>query len=506
MESPIRYVPASKRSHDLVWDRVSGDTLTLDVFMEGRDYGEVVRDGRLAAELELLDGTPRYVCPHCKDAMGVRSKAIRARTEIRFYFDHLTARFRETCTGRKGHSPKAILARKFGLHKEGSLHKAFKQWVRDSLDADPSFFNTEVERRWWDVDGAKWRQPDIQTQRNGQRWAIEIQLSTTFVHVIAERMKFYRENTGHMLWLFKDLDLSKFRLAEDDLFFSNNRNAFRVTPQTVARSQREGRFYLEGAWLEPRLTNGVVEDVEVRREVAFDELTFDTCSHGVPRAYAFDYETQKALTEQAREAWREEQVWAKRRQAFETFYVALLRGEIEDYKERDRRWDELRRSFEQVGITLPQYAKGQGELDRLLVAGYSAKHGQGKPIGIGFETLAEFGHHIHKVWPKTLWFYRCMLRAHGQLKTVLEQDRTRKLQGKMKDVLSSLAKGEASFQPDPTWDGFLLRLFPEVADVWQADPSHVAKAALRLPPSQGARKRVVEESGEDRSAEAQTRR
>ncbi len=72
MESPVRYVPASKRSHDLVWDRVSGDTLTLDDFMEGRDYGEVVRDGRLAAELELLDGTSRYVCPHCKDAMGVR--------------------------------------------------------------------------------------------------------------------------------------------------------------------------------------------------------------------------------------------------------------------------------------------------------------------------------------------------------------------------------------------------------------------------------------------------
>lgn len=81
MESPVRYVPASKRSHDLVWDRVSGDTLTLEDFLEGRDYGEVVRDGRLAAELELLDGTPRYVCPHCKDAMGVGL----SRREIHFH-------------------------------------------------------------------------------------------------------------------------------------------------------------------------------------------------------------------------------------------------------------------------------------------------------------------------------------------------------------------------------------------------------------------------------------
>lgn len=479
MENPVRYVPAAKRSHDHVWDRVSGETLTLEDFMEGRDYGEVVRDGRLAAELELLDGTPRYVCPHCNDAMGVRSKAIRKRTEIRFYFDHLTARLRESCTGRKGHSPAAILARKFGLHKEGALHKAFKQWVRDSLDADPTFTGTKDEERWWDMEHNKWRQPDIQTQRDGQRWAIEIQLSTTFVHVIAERMKFYRENTGHMLWLFKDLDLSKFRLAEDDLFFSNNRNAFRVTPQTVARSQREGRFYLEGAWLEPRLANGVVEDVEVRREVAFDDLIFDTCSRGVPRAYAFDYETQKALAEQALEAWREEQVWAKRRQAFETFYVALLRGEFTDYKERDRRWNELRRSFAQVGIQLPGYPKDDTDLERLLVVGYSAKHGQGKPIGIGFETLAELGHHVHKVWPKTLWFYRCMLRAHGQLKTVVKQDRTGNLQGKMKGVLDSLAKGERSFEPQRTWDPLLVRLFPEVAKVWTDDAAQVARATLR---------------------------
>ncbi|KRD79729.1 DUF6035 family protein [Lysobacter sp. Root983] len=452
--------------------------MTLDEFMEGRDYGEVVRDGRLAAELEMLDGTPRYACPYCKDAMAVRSKAIRARSEIRFYFDHLTARHRETCTGRKGHLPKAILARKFCLHKEGALHKAFKQWVRDSLDADPAFTSTKEEERWWDMEHYKWRQPDVQTTRDGRRWAIEIQLSTTFVHVIAERMKFYRENAGHMLWLFKDLDLETFRLSEDDLFFSNNRNAFRVTPRTVERSRREGRFYLEGAWLEPRLKGGTIKDVEVRKDVAFDALVFDTCSRGIPRAYAFDYEGHKALTEKEQTAWREAQVWERRRNAFESFYVAMLRGEIEDYKERDRLWDELRRSFAEVGITLPQYAQEDTELDRLLVAGYSAKHGQRKPIGIGFETLAELGHHIHKVWPKTLWFYRCMLRAYGQLRTVLDQDRTGKLQGKMKQVLASLSDGEPAFQPQRSWDPLLARLFPEVAGVWAADPSQVAKAVL----------------------------
>lgn len=446
--------------------------------MEGRDYGEIVRDGRLAAELEMLDGAPRYVCPYCKDVMGVRSKAIRDRTEYRFYFDHRTAHYRETCAGQRGHSPDAILARKFGLHKEGALHKTFKQWVRDSLDADPTFAETKVEERWWDGMGdGKWRQPDVQTMRDGQRWAIEIQLSTTFVHVIAERMKFYRENAGRMLWLFRDLDLSKFRLSEDDLFFSNNRNAFRVTPSTVERSQREGRFYLEGAWLEPRFEDGHIVDTEVRREVPFDALVVDTC-RGIPRVYAFDYEGHKVRAQQEKAAWQQAQVWLPRREAFEAFYVTLLRGEFEDFEERDRRWEELRRSFAQMGIALPQYAKGDAELERLLVAGYSAKHGQGHPIGIGFETLAELGHHIHKVSPKTLWFYRCTLRMHGQLQTVLRQDRTGRLQEKMKQVLTSLACGESTFQPNRSWDHLLVHLFPEIATVWAADPSQLARAAL----------------------------
>lgn len=472
------YVPAAKQSHDLVCDRVAGERLTLEVSMEGRDYGEVVRDGRVAAELEVLNGTSRFECPHCHDAMGVRSKAIRARSEFRFYFDHRTARQRETCTGRKGHSPQAILARKFGLCKEGALHKTLKQWVRDSLDTDPSFSQTELEKRWWDVDGVQWRQPDVQTRRDGQKWAIEIQLSTTFVHVIAERMRHYRNNGGRMLWLFKDVDLDQFRLSEDDLFFANNRNAFRVTPTTVARSQREGRFCLEGVWLEPRLESGTIRDVEVRREVCFDELMFDTCSRGIPRAYVFDYDVHKAQVEEERVAWQEDQVWGPRREAFETFYVAMLRDELADYKERDHRWGELRRSFAQVGTSLPLYVKGNANLERLLVIGYSIKHGQGRPIGIGFETLAELGHHAHKVWPKSLWFYRCMLRVRGQLRTVLPQDRTAKLQDKMKRVLASLAEGESTFAPDRSWDALLVCLFPEVARLWAAEPGKVAKTAL----------------------------
>ena len=479
MERSVRYLPADERTHALVWDRESGCCLSLEEFMVDRDYGEIVRDGRLAAELESLEGKPRYVCPYCGDAMGVRSLAIRERTEYRFYFDHRSAHHRAKCTGQKGHSPKALLARKFGLCKEGALHKAFKELVRDSLDADQSFSETKTEKRWWDIAGTKWRQPDIQTLHDGQRLAIEIQLSTTFVHVIAERMKFYRENSGYMLWLFKDLDLDDFRLSEDDLFYSNNRNAFRVTSSTVERSRKEGRLYLEGAWLEPQFDGSHIVDRKVLKEVPFDSLVLDICSRGIPRTYAFDYEGRKKLLEEERKVWIEEQMWSRLRQAFEGFYVALLRGEIKDHKERDCRWEELRKTFSKVDISLPQYAKDDVELERLLIAGYSVKFGAGHPIGIGFETVAELGHHIHKVWPRTLWFFRCMLRAHNSLQLIVQQDRTKKLQKKMEGVLVSLSNEESTFLPNRAWDQLLRVLFPEIKAPWCVDPSQIARTSLR---------------------------
>lgn len=72
-----------------------------------------------------------------------------------------------------------------------------------------------------------------------------------------------------------------------------------------------------------------------------------------------------------------------------------------------------------------------------------------------------------------------MLRAHGQLKTVMKQRPNQEAQGKMKDVLVSLAKGEPAFEPQRAWDTLLVRLFPEVAQVRSADAARVASVALQ---------------------------
>lgn len=474
---------AVKRSHEEVWDRRTGDWLTLEEFFKTRDYGQIIQEGRVQPELELLDGSPRYVCPHCKDAMVIRSKAIRERRVRRFYFEHGSRHGRETCGGKKGQSKNAILARKFGQNKEGVLHQAFKQWIRESLDADPEFSGTNLETRWWDVEGVRWRQPDVQSTHRGQRVAIEVQLSTTFIHVIAERMKFYRENEGRLLWLFKDLDLAEFRLSEDDIFYANNRNAFRVNPATLERSRQEKRFVLECLWLEPQLDG---EDQPRHDEVFFDQLTFDS-KGGIPRCYWFDYDSKEAEVRAERNRLAEERKWAPLRQAFEGFYVAMLRGEM-DYQERDRRWLVIRRDFGQQGIELPEYP-ADPDLYYPLMAAYSVKLKQEKPVGTDHPSMIPFGHYLFHDRPHAMWVLRLMLLAHDRAHWLLGQEagkegrnrkgqRKKTFKEKMVDALESLAGGASIYAHAPQWNRLFSVLLPEIAQPLARDSAEEARSVL----------------------------
>ncbi|MDH8399264.1 hypothetical protein QIG82_27740, partial [Klebsiella pneumoniae] len=68
--------------------------------------------------------------------------------------------------------------------------------IERSLSADVSFAPESIvqETRWRATSDPKtWRQPDVQAAREGQRFAFEVQLSTTFLGVVVERRIFYRE-------------------------------------------------------------------------------------------------------------------------------------------------------------------------------------------------------------------------------------------------------------------------------------------------------------------------
>lgn len=467
---------AHDRTHEHVLDRETGYWVSLADYMGESDYGVVIEQKRVALKLMLNSGELRYVCPICELAMTLASRPTLERSVQRFYFRHLDRN--SPCAGERGLSAAAICARKFAHCKEGAAHKQVKAWLMESMRADPAFSEIDPEKRWKDVSGIRWRQPDVQCVWNGQRIAFEAQLSTTFLHVITERMQFYERNQGRLLWLFRDLDPDDFKLSEDDIFFSNNRNGFRVSQDTVALSKERGRFALECVWQEPADRDGCVID-EVRREIVFfDQLTFDVSANGVPRTYFFNYESAIRALQQKR---RQEQKAAKQLvrskelervgaqdQALRDELEALFAAFRSDWEKSNHRWRPLQVKFRRRGYLLPDRIYDADGPFYLLMAAYSAKRGEVVASKlVNFVSLANNLFDRHK---EALWVFSVMMKHYDRAKEMRAHgDMTKWMQ--RRDIYQrAWVNRAADFAPNRRFDDLLRFLFPDAPEELWRDP------------------------------------
>lgn len=460
-----RVALAKSRRYDEVFDRDAGRLLSLAEFLGNASYGAIVADKRVALENALIEGRERFVCPDCDKAMVLRSVATEDKSENRFFFRH---RFDTgDCPGQDGLSPAEICARKFALAKEGAQHKQLKRILEESLATDARFTGTEAETRWKDVDGVRWRQPDVQCVWDGRRVAFEVQLSTTFLHVIAERMSFYRRNEGALLWLFRDWDPTEFRMAEDDIFYSNNRNAFRVNHETLERSRHEGRFMLQCAWHEPLSVQPEVEGHRlVQKMVGFDELRFDVSLGGVPRTYYYDFDGALAKLRERREQVQRDRLEARDQALRNALEEAVLGFSSE--KDGSLQWLTLRRRFKALGLELPLRLYGADGPFYLLQAAYSAKHG--KPMASGLPNLMGMAHSLFDRHKEALWVFSVMLGHFDRTQEFAAHGNVIGWKKKRDRYREGWERGDDLYAPNRRYDDLLAFLFPDAADKLRQSP------------------------------------
>jgi hypothetical protein len=482
----VRYFElAHDRTHKHVLDRETGCWVGLVEYMGEGGYGAVIEQKRVALKLMLNSGELRYVCPICEQAMTLASRPTLERSVQRFYFKHQDRN--SPCAGERGLSAAAICARKFAHCKEGTAHKQVKAWLMESMDADPAFSEINPEKRWKDIDGIRWRQPDVQSVWNGQRIAFEAQLSTTFLHVITERMQFYERNQGRLLWLFRDLNADDFKLSEDDIFFSNNRNGFRVSQETVALSREHGRFALECVWHEPVDRGNYIIDEVKRGIVFFDQLSFDVSANGVPRAYFFDYEATVRAFERK---WREKQESARllaRRWELERISTQdqELRDELEglfaafpkDWEQSKHRWEPLRVKFMRRGHSLPDHISDADGPFYLLMAAYSAKRGEVVACKLGnFASLANNLFDRHK---DALWVFSVMMKHYGRAKEMRTHGDMTKWIKRRNIYQRAWVSRDQDFAPNRRFDGLIRFLFPDAPEELWRDPADALAPRLK---------------------------
>lgn len=469
---------AQDRQYDRVWDRDVGDHVSLTDFLGNSAYGDIIDIKRVALENDLIEGKERFVCPDCEQAMVLRSIPTRDRTEDRFYFRHRIDN--GECSGRKGLSPAAICARKYAHAKEGAQHKLFKRLIAESMETDPAFWRTRTEARWVGIDGVRWRRPDVQGVWNGKRVAVEVQLSTTFLHVIAERMTFYRRNRGRLLWVFRDLDPGEFKLAEDDIFYSNNRNAFRVSQATAELSREKGRFALECAWHEPRLDEaGAVEDALCHKVVFFEELTFDLSGSGVPRAYYFDYDGTLEALRQKQEQDRQEAAEVRDQELRDALEAAVLNFSLAD--DGNDEWLGLRRRFRERGFDLPERLYYDEGPFYLLQAAYSAKHG--KPVACRIANLMGLAQSLFNRHKDTLWTFSVMLGHFNRARELTANGNLDGWKKKRDEYREGWFRGDPTFEPNRRYDDLLSFLFPDATQALRKSPGQSEALRRRRSPS-----------------------
>ena len=201
----------------------------------GSDFDRLMQL-RMVVKTSILEDRAKYLCAEC--FIPVHLCCLRAK---RRSFSSTPSRTADAAPSPAANSPQdEIKSRKYNGAKESFLHREMKEWLVDSLHASGKFTEIRQEKRWEGLVTGAWRKPDVSARYGDLKLAFEVQLSTTFLDVIAERRSFYFKEGGLLFWVFARFDEDGRRLTLEDVFFNNNQNAFIASESTRDASQCGG--------------------------------------------------------------------------------------------------------------------------------------------------------------------------------------------------------------------------------------------------------------------------
>ncbi|WP_085811952.1 DUF6035 family protein [Geoanaerobacter pelophilus] len=447
---------------------VAKDLTIEEVFVDGQDEPVPVAkylnsDRRGFAELRLehetayLNNNPILRCAACHQPVVPRRQKNKD-TQLRF-FKHRNPHSDQSCPYKTsgGVSQRQIDAMRYNGQKEGRDHIRLKGFVHRSILADSSFSDSQVESRWWgEVNPEKWKKPDVSAVRDGLRIAFEIQLSTTFMGVMADRRKFYLENNGLLVWIFKSVDKEAPRQFQDDIFYNNNSNIFVVDEETEQLSEERKELVLRCHYLEPILLETVIAERWREKLVSFSELTVDQPNQ---RLYYLDFKEVEARLREELTAAED----AELRERFREYWAAQgLHLNNKEKGDWPAKWRQIVKDLGVRGINLPMSLPDY-DLARFSCLVLSISHG--KCVGLRHSpgTILQAANYIFDSCKDMLWYFADLLEKTEHYRQINEQDK------------ASGAKKRAAGKEHHGWD----EKWPVVKAIYRKkDPTSPQKRAF----------------------------
>lgn len=279
-EPPEPPVDETKRTIDTVIDIETDKEINAKSFFAQPEG--VIFKMRTELEKAIYLHRPKYVCKYCGQMVKISGR--KTERGMARFFSHL--RDSDDCDYKTttGRTRREINREKFARCNEGERHKFLKAEIAKYLEKTEGVTDVRTENT---VKGnhtiLRWRRPDVIANYRGQEVVFELQLSTTFVSVIAERDLFYRLNKKHIIWVSnfdeqgEHVDLTNMMVK--DIYYNNRMNLFIFDLDAQRKSEELGELVLKCNWLTPdgnwQYPNGNTSDKLGGKYIRLSDFTFD---------------------------------------------------------------------------------------------------------------------------------------------------------------------------------------------------------------------------------------
>lgn len=303
----------------------TGKTEAADYFLS-QDEGTKFR-----LRTSLSNGKKRYGCPVCKSKV-ILKRSIRGN----FFFSHTRLKEGQACFLVDQSNSETRRIQEYNYHKESQEHidlkNAIAYHLKNTKGVDKNSVKIEKVVKGQAVPKT-WKKPDVQfVTDKGKRFAVEIQLSHTWLADIVKRDMFYEKEDISILWVFNNFEpYGNTKTTQGDIFYNNPAiNVFVFNEASALKSYETGDLHLDCYFKSPEKTgrdsytikweNRIfnIKDIRIRKRskkpyfVDYFKLIEQADEWREEQKELIKIEQKRILEEQRRKRAKEEKEWAER--------------------------------------------------------------------------------------------------------------------------------------------------------------------------------------------------
>lgn len=271
-----------KRTIETVLDIETGEEIIAEIFFQ-RSEQEIFEYRRKLQDAISGFSNPKFICYYCKQKVKINGGIQRIDSDHAqiYHFAHLKDSDECPIKTNTRFSKEEIECIKYNGAKESALHIQTKELIGTFLRLNEQnnngvsdvvidqVFKTEPISKFW-------RKPDVRCTYKEKTVVFEIQLSTTFLSVIADREHFYNSNGVFIIWVFKSFHLQSElqRFAQKDIFYGNNCNVYVLDAEAIGLSEKAGDLILHCFYVQYEQSEDKAIFSWKDQFVALNDLTF----------------------------------------------------------------------------------------------------------------------------------------------------------------------------------------------------------------------------------------